>query len=229
MKNLIITEKSHPALFLACKNFSEIIQWVEREGFKDGLYVSKITLNGRLVDEDEENLLERLAIKEVKLLEVQYMDVAELVVETIMSTIQLLQNLQLKSIEQGGYILANSKVQPNSMKEIFSKSRMLIVTLEEVFSAHSNSKMMLKHFSLWREAEKELSSILQCLLQSFEIQDFPIVGELLEGAFPEALGLWEDVLDKELNDNRRLSPIFALKKGAEQSDNRVNAKRESQS
>ena len=224
MKNISISKKSHPAVFLACKNFGQIIQWAEREGSKDGLYIAKVQLNGRVVDEDEESLLDRLSTKEVKLLEIQYMQVAELVVETIMSTIQLLQNLQVVSTEQGLYIQKHNKVVPNTMKEIFSKSRMLITTLEEVFAAHSNDKMLLRHFSLWREAEKELSTILQCLLQGFEIQDYPIVGELLEGAFPEALGLWEDVLSKELRENKRLSPIFELKKSIDQRDNTLDGK-----
>ena len=65
MKELQLTKKSHPAIFKSCKNFGQIIQWVEKEGSKDGLYVSKIRLNGRLVDEDEENLLERLAVQAV--------------------------------------------------------------------------------------------------------------------------------------------------------------------
>ena len=46
-------------------------------------------------------------------------------------------------------------------------------------------KFNLKHFSLWKEAEKELSSILQCILQAYELRDAKFVSELLESEFPD--------------------------------------------
>lgn len=224
MKKFAINANSHPALYVSCKNFGEIMSWVEHEGAKENLFVTNIVLNERGIDSDEENLLDRLAVSEVKQLEVTLQLIEELVVETLYSTIELIQNLQRKSIEQAQYIGQNSEFHPQSLKEVFGLSRTLIDTLEEVFASHNNRKIHLKHFSLWREAEKELSTIMQCILQSFEMDDPVVLAELLENPFPDALASWEEVLHKELNENRQLTPFFQLKLASSRGHNTSDAK-----
>lgn len=212
MKKFSINKGSYPALYSSCKNFGELMSWVEHEGARDNLFVTSITLNDRPIDADEESLLDRLAMSEVIQLDVQLQSIEELVVATLENTIQLIQNLQLKAGELARYIADNGDFQPRSLKEIFSLSRTLIDTLEEVFSSHANGKLLLRHFSLWREAEKELSSILQCILQSFEINNNAALGELLTDPFISALDAWDEVLQKELSENKRLTPYFSVEK-----------------
>jgi len=224
VKKFSINKTSYPAIYSSCKNFGEVLSWVEHEGAKDKLFITKLVLNDRVIDSDEENLLDRLAVAEIHQLDITLQVIEELVVETLCSTIELIQNLQTRSIDQAKYIAKNNEFHPQSLKEVFGLSRTLIDTLEEVFSSHNKQKVLLKHFSLWREAEKELSTIMQCILQSFEMDSPAALGELLQSPFPDALDSWEEVLVKELNENRRLVPFFQLKSHSIGGDNTSDAK-----
>lgn len=151
------------------------------------------------------------------------MPVSELVAETMKSVIALIQDLQVISLKNAEALIRSEDFEANGLKEIFAKSRMLIHSLEQIFQVHGHQGFQLRHFSLWREAEKELSSILQCILQSFEMKNAEIVSELLDSAFPDALTRWEEVLEKEILDNTSISTIFGLKSGHRGADNGVDA------
>jgi len=223
MKKMTLDRKNYPGVFNGCKNLSELIRWVETTGQQENMMVSKLTLNNRFLDEDEENLLSNLAISEVQSLDVEFRPLHELVAETMKSLIALLQDLQVRSLKEAEFALKTGGLESNAMKGVFASSRTLIRSLEEVFQLHNSGKFNLKHFSLWREAEKEFSGILQCLLKSIEIKDQVFVSELLAGAFPDALMHWEDVLEKEILDNVAVATIFNLNSGPSERHNRKDA------
>ena len=76
---------------------------------------------------------------------------------------------------------------------------------------------------MWVEAEKELTNILQCILQSRTMTDVSFVTDLLEYDLVHALSQWDEVLEKEIMDNPYISHIFSLNSSGQNSDNGANA------
>ena len=222
MKQLVINRENFPASFKSCKNFGQLIQWVENFGERDKHFIVKMQLNGKFIDEEEEKLLDNMSISEVQEIVVDLSPVEEIMCRTMTSVISMIQDLQIKSIEFAQEMRKAPELESDKMKGLLVKSRWVIDSLEELFRAHVNKKFHLRHHSLWNQAESELTNILQCILQTFEIGNKDFLSDLLDFELTHALQLWEEVLEKEILDNPSISHIFHLKKTGIASDNEVD-------
>jgi hypothetical protein len=223
MKIMKVTRKTHPATFKKCNSLGELIATIEKEGERDKLYITQIYLNNRSMDNEEEQLLDALSITEVDCLTVHFATINEIVKKTLTDIIYSIQSVQVKSIEFAREFRKNYEVDDEKVKYILIQCRQIINSLEEVFSSHANEALMLKHHSLWHEAEKELTNILQCIFQARKMPGFEIVCDLLEYDLVHALDQWEEVLERELLENNQLKGIFNLNNGSMKSDNGVDA------
>jgi dGTP triphosphohydrolase len=222
MKSLKVTRATHPATFKKCKNLGELIAIIEQEGELENLYITKVVLNGRLMDEEEEKLLDSLSINEVQEMLVQMASISEIVKETLADSLYAIQGAQSKAIEFAKSFRAQFEVDDEKIKYVLIQCRQIINSLEEVFSAHQNERLTLKHHSLWIEAEKELTNILQCIFQARQMPGYQLVCDLLEYDLVQALDQWEEVIEKELLENSSLNGIFSLKNQSHRGDNEVD-------
>ena len=222
MKQVIVNRKSFPASFKSCKNFGQLIQWVENFGEREKHFIVRMELNGKFIDEEEEKLLDNMSIDDVQEIVVNFSPVEEIMSKTMSSVITMIQDLQLKSIDFAQEMRKAPELEEEKMKGVLVKSRRVIDSLEELFRAHVNKKFHLRHHSLWNQAEAELTNILQCILQSFEMGNKDFLSDLLEYELTHALQLWEEVLEKEILDNPSISNIFQLKNGGTGSDNKAD-------
>ncbi|MCB0377092.1 MAG: hypothetical protein KDD33_01240 [Bdellovibrionales bacterium] len=222
MEKVVVSQQTHPAFFRQCKSLGQLIACLEKMGEKDDQYIVKILLNGRKLDNDEEQLLESLSINEVDELAVHFSSIDEITGKTMISIIGSIQDIQLNVIKFTKEFRGADQIDDEKLKFILIQCRGVIEGLEEIFKTHSSGKLMLKHFSLWVEAEKELTNILQCILQSRSLNDVEFISDLLEFDLVQALSLWEEVLEKEMHDSPTISQIFSLNSRLDGSDNGVD-------
>ena len=223
MKTMVINRKNYPASFKQCKKLGQLISWAESVGEKDNLYIVKMYLNNQLMDEEEENLLDSLSINEIEELKIEMSPIEEIMGKTMSTIIGAIQDTQLKIVKFSSEFRQNNKLDDEKVKFILIQCRSVIDSLEEIFKAHVSQKLTLKHHSLWVEAEKELTNILQCILQSRTMTDVSFVTDLLEYDLVHALSQWDEVLEKEIMDNPYISHIFSLNSSGQNSDNGANA------
>lgn len=223
MKKVTVTRQSHPATYKKCKNLGQLIATIEKEGEKDRLYVVQVSLNGRKMDEEEEKLLDSLSIGDVDQLEVRFASMQEIVRNSITDIIASIQDTQLRAISFAKEFRIAQATDDEKVKFILIQCRSIIDSLEEIFKAHTSDHFKIKHHSLWLESEKELTNILQCILQSRKMSDAEFLSDLIEYDLVQALDSWEEVLEKELIDNPSFTGIFSLKTRGQQSDNGMDA------
>lgn len=222
MKTMIINRVSYPVSFNNCKKLGQLISWAESVGEKDSLYVVKMYLNGQLMDEDEENLLDGLSINEVQELRVELSPIEDIMAKTMSTIVGAIQDTQIKIVGFSREFRKNNALDDEKIKFVLIQCRSIIDSLEEVFKAHMAKRLTLKHHSLWVEAEKELTNILQCILQSRNMSDVNFVTDMLEYDLVHALSQWDEVLEKEIVDNPYISHIFSLNSNGEHGDNGVD-------
>jgi hypothetical protein len=218
-----IDRKNHPATFRTCKNLGQLIALVEQEGEKDKKFLTKISLNGKKMDQDEECLLENMSINEVDFIEVEMQSLNEIIAHSLTDIISTLQHIQMRAIQFAREIRKSNSIDKEKINFSLIECRTFIQSLEEVFIANQQGKFRIRHLPLWNEAEKELTNILQCILQSREVAAPDFIADLMEYDLIQALDQWEDTLDKELTENPALTGIFNLKSGRHKSDNEVDA------
>lgn len=223
MGTKIISRKTHAATFKKCKTLGQLITAVEKEGEANNLYITKLSLNGRLMDQDEESLLDSMSVNQVDTLEVDFAGINQLIKSSFADIISAIQNVQLQAIEFAKTFRKDSSVDDEKVKYILIQCRSIIEGLEEIFKAHSHNKITIKHISLWFEAEKELTNILQGVLQARRLSGSDFIADLIEYDLVQALDQWEEVVEKELVDNPAFTGIFNLKTGRNGSDNGVDA------
>lgn len=223
MKSITVSRQTQPATFRTCKNLGELIAIVEKQGENEGYYVTQFYLNGSKMDSDEESLLDNLSISEVETLEVQMATIEEIIKSSIAEIITCIQSVQMLAIRLCGEMRAAGQLDDEKVKYILIQCRTVIDSLEEIFVAHNQERFHIKHHSLWHEAEKEMTNILQCILQSRRMSDTHFVCDLIEYDLVHALDQWEEVLEKELIENPNFSGIFSLKTSGQKSDNEVDA------
>ena len=223
MKSMVFNRKNSPVVFRQLKNLGQLIQWIESEGEKEDLFIVKMSLNGKNMDEDEENLLESLSINEVEEIAVEMAPIEEIMSQTMGTIIGAIQDIQLNVVKFCSEFRKSNNLDDEKVKYLLIHCRSVIDSLEEIFKAHMSKKFVLKHHSLWLEAEKELTNILQCILQSRHMSDVNFISDLLEFDLVSALSQWDEVLEKEIMDNPFASNIFSLKSQAPDGDNGVNA------
>ncbi len=208
MKRIKVDRTTYPATFKTCKNLGQLIASVEKAGEKDKQYLTKLFLNGKLMDQDEEYLLENMTIHDVEVLEVEFQTVNEIIGKSITDIIKTLQQIQMRAIEFAREIRKANQIDDEKVKFSLIECRTFIQSLEEIFIANQQGKFKIKHFPLWSEAEKELTNILQCLLQSLEVGTPEFVADIMDYELIQALDQWEDTLDRELMDNPSLTGHF---------------------
>lgn len=223
MKSLKISRSSHPITFKKCKNLGELIAVIEKEGEAEKLFITQVVLNNRPMDDEEEKLLSSLSINEVKTLNVTMATLGEIIKETLADTLYAIQSTQAKAIEFSKEFRKNFEIDDEKVKYILIQCRQVINSLEEIFAAHKNESFLLKHHSLWSQAEKELTNILQCIFQTRKMPGYEMVCDLMEYDLVHALDQWEEVIEKELLENSSLNGIFSLKNRSSESDNEVDA------
>lgn len=209
MKKLSVTRSSHPATFRQCKNLGQLVAVIEKQGEKEGLFVTKVYLNGKAMDEEEENLLESLSTNEVKSLEVDLATLVEIVKNSIADIIASIQTTQMKAIQFAKEFRENKSADDEKVKYLLIQCRSVIESLEQVFAAHKKKSFSIKHLSLWHESEKELTNIIQCVLQSRRLSDHDFIADLIEYDLVQALDQWEETLEKELLDNSMLTGAYS--------------------
>ena len=223
MKNIKISRSSHPATYKKVKNLGELIAVVEKEGEAEKLFITQVILNNRPMDDEEEKLLSSLSINEVDSLVVKMATLSEIIKETLADTLYAIQGTQAKAIEFAREFRKNFEIDDEKVKYVLIQCRQVINSLEEIFAAHSNETFLLKHHSLWTQAEKELTNILQCIFQARKMPGYEMTCDLLEYDLVQALDQWEEVIEKELLENSSLNGIFSLKNRSAKSDNEVDA------
>ena len=223
METIQFSRKSHPMYFKKSDHLGHLIRFVEKEGERNDRYIVKIHLNGRQMDEDEEKLLERLSINEIQELEVSYASINEIVGTAIRDLIVSIQDIQLRAIRFAKEFRESGQVDDEKVKFVLIQCRSVIDGLEHIFSSHLQNKFQIKHYSLWAEAEKELTNILQCIFQGRHLSKPEFMSELLEMDLVQALDQWEEVLEKELLENSGIKGIFSLKRESQAKDNGVDA------
>ncbi len=210
MKKLKVTRTSHPATFRTCKNLGQLIASIEKEGEAQQLFVTKVYLNGKPMDEDEENLLDSLSTNEVESLEFNLSTIQEMIKNSIADIIASIQTTQLKAIEFCKEFRAKESLDDEKVKFVLVQCRSIIESLEQIFVAHHHDTFRIRHLSLWHEAEKELTNILQGILQGRRISSYDFLSDLIEYDLVQALDQWEEVLEKELLENAAFSGDFTL-------------------
>ncbi len=223
MKNLKVSRSSHPMTFKKCKNLGELVAVVEKEGEADNLFITQVILNNKIMDEEEEKLLTSLSVNEIESMVFKMATISEIVRETLADTLYAIQSTQSKAIEFAKSFRQNFEVDDEKVKFTLIQCRQIINSLEEIFCAHQNETFLIKHHSLWNEAEKELTNILQCIFQTRKMPGFNMLCDLMEYDLVQALDQWEEVIEKELLENSSLNGIFSLKNQASQRDNEVDA------
>ena len=223
MKKMSISRASHPATFRKCKNLGQLIASVEKQGEAEKLFVVKVFLNGKVMDEEEENLLDSLSVNEVQSLEFEMSSMQDIISKSITDIIASIQTIQLNAIKFAKEFRQNESVDDEKVKFVLIQCRSTIEALEQIFVAHNRKSFHIKHLSLWHESEKELTNILQCILQSRKMSDVNFLSDLVEYDLVQALDQWEEVLEKELIDNPSFTGIFKLKSRVQKSDNGVDA------
>lgn len=223
MNKILVTRASHPATFKKCKNLGQLIAAIEKEGESQNQYVVKIYLNNKRMDEDEEKLLDSLSINEVDSLEIHLAKMNEIIRNSIIDIIAAIQQTQMQAIRFCKEFRESQKLDDEKVKYILIQCRGVINSLEEIFKTHISGQFQIKHHSLWLESEKELTNILQCILQSRRLSDVDFVSDLIEYDLVQALDSWEEVLEKELIDNPNFTGIFSLKNDRQNGDNGLDA------
>ena len=223
MKTMTFTRESHPAYFQKCKTFGQLLAVVEKQGETEDMFVSKVYLNDKLMDQDEENLLESMGISQVQTIKVEMCSISELLQKSVTNIIRSIQTTQNTAIEFAKEFRKMNSVDDEKIKFILIQCRTIIESLEEIFTAHNQGKFVIKHMSLWHQSEKELSNILQCILQGRKISKAEFLADLIEYDLVHALDQWEESLEKELIDNADINKNFSLKSSTMNSDNGVDA------
>ncbi len=223
MKTQKVTRASHPMTFKKCKNLGELIAIIEKEGEAEKLFITQVVLNSRPMDDEEEKLLSGLSINEVEELVIKMSTLSEIIKDTLADSLYAIQGVQAKSIEFSKEFRKSHEVDDEKVKYVLIQCRQIINSLEEIFAAHKNGTFMLKHHSLWYEAEKELTNILQCIFQTRKMSGYEMICDLMEYDLVQALDQWEEVIEKELLENSSLNGIFSLKNTTAKSDNEVDA------
>ena len=222
MKTVTVSRKTHNATFSRCKNLGQLIATIEKEGERDKLFVVKVYLNGKSMDSEEENLLDGLSINEVDELSIEFCTIDEIVRQSITDIIASIQNTQVLAIKFAKEFRVNEAIDDEKVKFILIQCRTVIESLEEVFKVNSQDQFLIKHLALWHQAEKELTNILQCILQSRKISKVEFLSDLIEYDLIQALDQWEEALEKELIDNPAFTGIFKLKSTSDNVDNGVD-------
>lgn len=223
MKIMKANRQTHKATFAKCKTMGQLISIIEVEGERDNLFVTKILLNGKLMDHDEESLLEGLSINEIQEIEFHFSTVEEMVRQSIVDIISSIQTTQMTAIKFAGEFRKNQQIDDEKVKFILIQCRTIIESLEEVFLVHKQDRFLIKHSALWNQAEKELTNILQCILQGRRIGEADFISDLVEYDLIHALDQWEEALEKELIDNPAFTGIFNLNSSHLKRDNGVDA------
>lgn len=203
-----IDRTSYPATFHTCNNLGQVIASLEKLGENEKKFLTKIFLNGKLLDQDEEYLLENLSISEIDYLEVEFQSLNEIIAQSISDIIATLQQIQVRAIQFARDIRKSKSIDREKVKFSLIECRTFIQSIEEVFIANQQGKFRIRHLPLWNEAEKELTNILQCILQSHEVGTPEFVADLLEYDLIQSLDQWEDTLYREMADNPSLSGNF---------------------
>lgn len=222
MKKLSVTRSTHPVTFKKCSSLGQLITVIEKEGEAEGLYVIKVYLNDKAMDAEEEGLLDSLSINEVDKLTVDLASMTEIIRNTMTDIVGSIQSTQLKAIQFSKEFRQAQSVDDEKVKYILILCRQIIESLEEIFVAYNKEHILLKHMSLWRQAESELTNILQCILQSRNLSGYELISDLIEYDLVHALDQWEEVIEKELVENSSLNGIFSLKNKQQKSDNGVD-------
>ncbi len=222
MKTLYVTPQLYPQNFQKCKNLGQLIALFEKQGENDELYIIKINVNGSVIDRDEEALLQSLSVNEIKEMTFHYSTLNEMINQLFVDLIRMIQNTQIKAISFSQDFRKNQKVDEEKVKFSLIQCRSVIESLEELFSMHINEIFKLRHPSLWQQAEREMTNILQCIFQGMKWSEVDFISDLLEYDLTDALDVWEELLEKELQDNPQLMGIFQLKTHAQKSDNGVD-------
>lgn len=208
MKKLKVNRTNHPATFRKCKNLGQVIAVVEKQGENEGLFVTKVYLNGKSMDSEEEYLLDSLSTNEIKELDFDLSTMDDIIKNSIADIIASIQTTQIKAIEFAKEFRKQKSSDDEKVKYVLIQCRSVIESLEQIFLAHNNKSFVIKHLPLWLEAEKELTNILQCILQSRHLSDFNFIADLIEYDLVQALDQWEEVLEKELLENSHLIGQF---------------------
>ena len=174
------------------------------------------------MDSEEENLLDGLSINEVDELSIEFCTIDEIVRQSITDIIASIQNTQVLAIKFAKEFRVNEAIDDEKVKFILIQCRTVIESLEEVFKVNSQDQFLIKHLALWHQAEKELTNILQCILQSRKISKVEFLSDLIEYDLIQALDQWEEALEKELIDNPAFTGIFKLKSTSDNVDNGVD-------
>lgn len=218
MKKIEVNRKSHPATFRQCKNLGQVIAVIEKEGEQQGLFVTKVYLNGKAMDSEEENLLDSLSLSEIKFLTFDLSSIEEIIKNSITDIIASIQGAQTHAIEFAREFRRDGKIDDEKVKFVLIECRSVIESLEEIFLAHSKQNFMIRHLPLWHEAEKELTNIIQCILQSRHMSDPQFLSDFFEYDLVQALDQWEEVLEKELLENSSFTGCFSTQEGRDLSE-----------
>lgn len=223
MKTILVNRKTYPATFQKCRNFGQLISTIEAEGENEKLYIIKIYMNDRLMDQDEENLLDSLSINEIDSLRVEMGTISEIVSRSITNIIAAIQDIQTRAIRFSREFRQVNSVDDEKVKYLMIQCRGIIEALEEIFYSHTSGRFHIRHHSLWLESEKELTNILQVILQGRRYSEAAFLSDIIEYDLIHALDCWEEALEKELLENSLLSGTFRLNNTSEKSNNGVDA------
>jgi len=223
MKTILVNRQTRPATFQKCRNFGQLISAIEAEGESENLFVVKIYLNDRLMDQDEENLLDSLSINEIETLRFEMGTISEIVGRSIANTIAEIQDIQVRAIRFSREFRRAKSVDDEKVKYLMIRCRSIIEALEEIFCSHTSGRFHIRHHSLWLESEKELTNILQVILQSRRYSEVSFLSDVIEYDLVHALDCWEEALERELLENTLLGGTFCLNNRIEKSNNGVDA------
>lgn len=176
-----------------CGFLKDVVQSVEAEAKDVGKVVCTITLNGKKLNESDEIRFAATQVAAIDSLAVELEETQKLVADTLISLREGLVAMQNRSLRVADLV----RVDPagpahQGFASLMEETRYLTEALQALRHRMVETDDQAR---LWKAAEGKSQSVIRELIKAFQVQDFVLVGDVLEYEMFNLMEAWVHVID----------------------------------
>jgi hypothetical protein len=185
--------------FSHCATVKEIITSLESDFSTRGEVICEVRINGMILDDQDEQQFANNPVDGVNDLAVKSERPADLIKGALASASHLLPDLEIAALSTSEQLRGiDASKAKSSFIQAIEGCQWLVGTLEHVRGAASGIGEPIESPERWLAAEKFISQVVVEVSDAYQKNDTVLVADLLEYELTAAVGLWKEVLAREI-------------------------------
>ncbi|MES2964943.1 MAG: hypothetical protein V4760_13715 [Bdellovibrionota bacterium] len=185
--------------FSHCSTVKEIITTLETDFSTRGEVICEVRINGMILDDQDEQQFANNPVDGVNDLAVKSERPGDLIKGALASANHLLPELEIASLSTAEQLRGvDASKAKTSFLQAIEGCQWLVGTLEHVRGAASGIGEPIENVERWLAAETFIARVVVEVSDAYQKNDTVLVADLLEYELTTAVGLWKEVLAREI-------------------------------